>query len=211
MSQLNSVLIAEDNPTSPVAECYRTLRTAIRHKRVKSAGDGVVLMVASPKPGEGKTTTIANLAVTFAQDGKKAVVVDGNFRHPALHEAFGLASGKGLVSYLRSSASAEQILSASGLPQLDLVLAGGEPANPSELLGSARMERLLEELRAMYDIVLIDSPAALDYTDAGLLAELSDGVILVIKHGRTKREWASKARSRLEEAGARMLGIVLNK
>ncbi|MBO9606671.1 MAG: CpsD/CapB family tyrosine-protein kinase [Paenibacillaceae bacterium] len=211
MSRLSKSLIAELDPASTVAESFRVLRTAIRHKKGKAAAGGLVLMVASSKPQEGKTAMLSNLAVTYAQDGKKVVAIDGNLRQPSLHEAFGIRGDKGLVQAIKSSVSLKDAVSPSGYPHLDVLPAGGQPSNPSELLGSAAMAGLLDELKRTYDVVLLDSPATLDYTDAGLLAEISDGVMLVVKRGRTKREWAQKAKERLEQAGAGMLGIVLNK
>lgn len=205
------MIVTEANPASAPAESFRTLRTAIRHKRIRPESRGMVVMVSSPGRREGKTTTLSNLAVAYAQEGKSVVAVDGNLRHPALHEAFGIPNQKGLIAYHRDRTPAGQSVVPSGYSRLDLMPAGGTPANPSELIGSDRTAELLEELRGIYDVILLDSPAALEFADAELLAEYSDGVLLVVELGKTKRERAAKARSRLEESGARLLGTVLNK
>ncbi|MEK3914382.1 CpsD/CapB family tyrosine-protein kinase [Paenibacillus sp. FSL H7-0331] len=211
MSLLSNVLVTETDPNSAVAESYRSLRTSIRHKRLKKSGEGIVLMIASPKAQEGKTTTLSNLAVTFAQDGQKVIVVDCNLRQPSLHAIYGLPSDAGLAQYLKSASPVQGCTSKAALPNLHLITSGGQPPNPSELLGSPRMAELLEHLKQQYDVVLLDSPSVLDFTDAGLLAEYSDGIMLVVKQDRTKREWAKQAKERLEQSGARMLGMIINK
>ncbi|MCR8635918.1 CpsD/CapB family tyrosine-protein kinase [Paenibacillus radicis (ex Xue et al. 2023)] len=215
MSLLSNVLVIETDPNSAVAESYRSLRTSIRHKRLGKPGKGITLMIASPKAQEGKTTTVSNLAVTFSQDGQKVIVIDCNLRQPTLHAVYGMPNEDGLAhdgltQYLKSD-STQGITSKAVLPNLHLITAGGQPPNPSELLGSPRMAELLDQLKQQYDVVLLDSPSILDFTDAGLLAEYSDGIILVAKYGRTKREWAKQAKERLEQSGARLLGMIINK
>jgi protein-tyrosine kinase len=211
MSQLSSMLVTESDPVSVIAESYRTLRTAIRHKKVIHSEKGSVLMVASPRAQEGRTTTVSNLAVTYAQDGKTVVVVDCNLRNPTVHELFGCMNHTGLVQYLKSITTIEEVISPTSIPHLDIIAAGGQPSNPSELLGSSHMAELLDKLKLRYDVVLLDSPPTLDFTDALLLAEYSDGVLLIAKSGKTKREWAKQARNQLEMSGARMLGIIFTK
>lgn len=205
------MLVTGSDAASQAAEAYRSLRTAIRQKRVGREGEGAVLMIASPQAKEGKTTTVANLAVSYAQDGKRTVLIDCNLRQPGVHELFQLRGGAGLSHYLQGRSQLNDIIHAGGYPGLDIVPGGSVPDNPSELLGSPRMAGLLEQLKAMYDVILFDSPPALEYTDAPLLAEQSDGIVLVIRKGFTKRAVARKARERLEQSGARLLGIVLNR
>ncbi|NHN29941.1 CpsD/CapB family tyrosine-protein kinase [Paenibacillus agricola] len=211
MSLLSNVLVTETDPSSAVAEAYRSLRTFIRHKKLKKSGKGIVLMIASPKAQEGKTTTVSNLAVTFAQDGQEVIVVDCNLRQPYLHAIYGMPNDTGLAQYLKSASPAKGSFFKAVFPNLHVMAAGGQPSNPSELLGSPRMAELLDQLRQQYDVILLDSPSVLDFTDAGLLAEYSDGIMLVAKYGRTKREWAKQAKIRLEQSGARMLGMIINK
>ncbi|MBP1962953.1 CpsD/CapB family tyrosine-protein kinase [Paenibacillus aceris] len=212
MLQLSNVLVAELDPISPVSESYRSLRTAVRFKRVVPAGQGIgmVLMIASPKAQEGKTTTLANLAVTYAQEGKSVVIIDSNLRQPALHKIFGMTNTKGLLHFFQKGLNVDDVITPTGIIGLDLIVAGGQPVNPSELVGSSQMMDLMKQLRQRYEVILIDSPSTLDYTDASLLTEYSDGVLLVTKNGRTKREWAKQARAQLEQSGARMLGMVFN-
>ncbi|OPH57604.1 hypothetical protein BC351_03535 [Paenibacillus ferrarius] len=210
MPQLSNVLVTELDPVSPVSEAFRALRTAIRHKKIVPADKGIVLLIASPKSQEGKTTTAANLAITYAQEGKSVVMIDGNLRQPAIHELFGVKGSKGLLHGLNKGLSLAEMITPTGIRGLDLIAAGGQPTNPSELLGSRGMSELLSQLKLQYDVILLDSPSTLDYTDASLLTEYSDGVVLVAKNGKTKREWAKQARSQLEQSGARMLGIVFS-
>lgn len=211
MPPLSNVLVTESDPNSVIAESYRSLRTSIRHKRLGKPDTAIVLMIASPKAQEGKTTTASNLAVTFARDGQEVIVVDCNLRQPSVHTVFGMPNTAGLVQYLKSASPAKDNITKAVLPNLHIMTAGAQPSNPSELLGSRRMAELMDELKQQFDVVLLDTPSALDFTDAPLLAEYSDGIILVAEHGRTKREWAKQAKARLEQSGAKLLGIILNK
>ncbi|MDU0199509.1 MULTISPECIES: CpsD/CapB family tyrosine-protein kinase [Paenibacillus] len=212
MLQLSNVLVTELDPISPVSESYRSLRTAVRFKKIAPAdqGLGMVLMMASPKSQEGKTTTLANLAVTYAQEGKSVVIIDGNLRQPALHKLFGMNNTKGLLQFFQKGLAIDDVITPTGIMGLDLIAAGGQPINPSELVGSSQMLNLMNQLKQRYEVILIDSPSTLDYTDASLLSEYSDGVLLVTRNGKTKREWAKQARTQLEQSGARMLGMVFN-
>ncbi|UKS29207.1 CpsD/CapB family tyrosine-protein kinase [Paenibacillus sp. HWE-109] len=210
MPQLSNALVTEFDPISPVSESYRALRTAIRYKKLVPTARGIIIMIASPKSQEGKTTTAANLAIAYAQEGKAVVLVDGNLRQPSLHDVFGVKNNKGLLQGLAKGMAQQDIVTASGIPGLELIVAGGQPVNPSELLGSVKMAELVAQLKQQYDVIILDSPSTLDYTDASLLTEYSDGVVLVAKNGKTKREWAKQARIQLEQSGARMLGIVFN-
>ncbi|MCY9656663.1 CpsD/CapB family tyrosine-protein kinase [Paenibacillus chondroitinus] len=212
MLQLSNVLVTELDPISPVSESYRSLRTAVRFKKVVPAdqGQGMVLMIASPKSQEGKTTTLANLAVTYAQEGKSVVIIDSNLRQPGLHKLFGMNNTKGLLHFFQKGLAVNEVITPTGIMGLDLIVAGGQPVNPSELVGSSQMLNLMNQLKQRYEVILIDSPSTLDYTDASLLSEYSDGVLLVTRNGKTKREWAKQARTQLEQSGARMLGMVFN-
>ncbi|MET3208060.1 UNVERIFIED_CONTAM: protein-tyrosine kinase [Paenibacillus sp. PvR008] len=209
MLQLNDMLITESNPSSYVSESFRSLRTYIRQQVIGQTDRGTALLLTSPERGAGKTTLLANIGVSFAQEGRKVALVDCNLHTPALHEIFGLENTGGLSAYLRGGASSKSIVR-HGVPELSVIPGGDTLYNAADLLGSERMVELLEELKREYDIILLDSAPALNYTDARLVASLTDGVILVARHARTKREDLRKTKQLMDQAGATLVGIVMN-
>lgn len=209
MLQLSDALITETNPASHVSESFRSLRTYIRQQVIGTSDLGTALLVASPGHGEGKTTLLANVAVSFAQEGRKVAIVDADLRRPAIHEVFGMENTSGLSSYLRSSASSKDIIRKVD-SSLYVILAENSIYNAADMLGSVKMKQLIDELREEYDLILIDSPSTLDYTDARLLAPITDGVVLVAQHSRTKRSDIRKTKQLMDQAGASIVGIVLN-
>lgn len=167
-------------------------------------------MVSSAGPGEGKSTTITNLAVTFAQSEKKVVLIDADLRKPTAHHTFSISNRYGLSSIISQQCSLEEGIQVTDIPNLDVITSGAIPPNPAEMMGSKRMTATIEQLRQMYDIVLIDTPPLLAVTDAQIVSTKSDGVILVVDQGKVKRDIASKAVKNLESVNARILGVVLN-
>lgn len=203
-----SKLITLSNPRSPVAEAYRQLRTNI----LFASPDRPLktLLVTSTHPEEGKSTILANLATTFAQTGRRVILVDCDLRRPSLHRIFGVRSGAGLTSAILDPGVKEFPYQDSGVPNLRLLCSGPLPPNPSELLGSRRMAEVIEQLKAEADYVLFDSPPVVVVTDAAILASKVDGVMLVIHAGRTRRELAKRAKALLDKVNANLLGVVLN-
>lgn len=201
-------LITVSNPRSPISESYRTLRTNIDFSSIDEKLQ--VIMVSSAGPGEGKSTTITNLAVTFAQSERRVVLVDADLRKPTAHHTFTISNRWGLSSVISKQCSLEEAIQMSDIPNLDVLTSGAIPPNPAEMMASKKMTALIEQLREMYDIVLIDTPPLLAVTDAQIIATKSDGVILVIDQGNVKRDIAMKAVKNLENVNARMLGVVLN-
>lgn len=201
-------LITFTNPRSPIAEAYRQLRTNIQFssldKPLKS------LLVTSTSPEEGKSTTLANLAITIAQTGSKVILADCDLRRPSIHSIFGLSNSTGLTSLVLDSSSRRVPLQESGIDNLSVLPSGPLPPNPSELLGSKRMGEVIDLLEAEADLVLFDSPPVIAVTDAAILATRVDGVLLVVNAGKTKRELAKKAKALLEKVNANLLGVVLN-
>ncbi|WP_336790615.1 CpsD/CapB family tyrosine-protein kinase [Paenibacillus sp. MMO-177] len=210
MSQSESKrrLITVVNPRSPVSETYRTLRTNIEFAAIDSAMQ--VIMVSSAGPGEGKSTTIANLAVAFSQSDRKVVLIDADMRKPTAHKTFQISNRFGLSSVISQQSTLQEVIQSTDVPNLDVITAGPIPPNPAEMLASKRMTALLDELRTMYDIVLVDTPPLLAVTDAQIAATKSDGVVLVVDQGRVKRQFAQKAIQNLQNVNARILGVVLN-
>lgn len=199
-------LISHFNPKSPIAEAYRQLRTNIQF----SSLDNPVrtLLVTSTGPEEGKTTTLANLAVTVAQTGSRVTLVDCDLRKPTIHELFGLSAGPGLTDMLLG---AEDVpYQDCGIENLRIITAGPLPPNPSEMLGSRRMGDVINRLKSEADMVLFDTPPVVIVTDAAVLATRVDGVLLVVSAGKTRRELAQRAKGLLDKVNAPLLGVVLN-
>jgi len=202
-------LITISNPRSPISEAYRTLRTNLEFSSLDKPLKTMVVTSAGPE--EGKSTTLANLAVTLAQAEKKVILVDCDLRRPSQHEIFGVGNGVGLTSMVvDEEAFKNPPLQETPVPNLKLLPSGPLPPNPSELLGSRRMEEIIATLREKADLVLFDAPPIIAVTDAAVLASKVDGVLLVISAGTTKRDHAQRAKALLEKVNARLVGAVLN-
>ena len=208
-AQVEDSLITLTDPTSSVAEAFRTLRTNLEFSSLDNPVK--TLVVTSAGPGEGKSTTLANLAISTAQTEKKVCLVDCDLRRPSLHRLFGIANDVGLTSMIRDEALRDAPpLQETQVPGLWLLPSGPLPPNPSELLGSKRMEEVIAKLKEQADIVLFDAPPSTVVTDAAVLASKVDGVLLVFSAGRTKRDHAQKAKALMEKVNARLVGVVLN-
>jgi len=169
------------------------------------------MLITSAGPEEGKSTVLANLAVTTAQAGRKVILVDCDLRRPTLHNIFNLKNDVGLTTMVVNDAAMESPpLQDTGVENLQLVSSGPLPPNPSELLGSRRMEEIIAAFLERADVVLFDAPPVVAVTDAAVLATKVDGVLLVINAGGTKRDYARAAKARLEKVNANLLGAVLN-
>lgn len=207
--QLPTVL-AENEPRSPLAEAFRMVRTNLSYALPAQEGARRYL-VTSAGPTEGKTTVTANLATVMAQAGQRVILVDADLRRPTLYKAFGVPSKPGLTSYLAGMvASVDDILIDTEVDGVRMLSCGPLPPNAAELLNSARMEQLLDELDDRCDVVLLDSPPLLAVADAAILACMVSGVILVLEAGTTRLEGAAAAIDVLNKAGAKVLGAVLN-
>jgi non-specific protein-tyrosine kinase len=201
-------LITLTDPRSPAAEAFRTLRTNL----IFSSLDHplTTLLVTSAAPEEGKSTTLANLAVTMAQGGRKTLLVDCDLRRPRQHEIFGVPDQPGLTTMILDPVGSDDPpLAATGVEDLWLLPAGPLPPVPADLLSSRRMESLIANLKSRADIVLFDAPPILAVTDAALLASKLDGVLLVVSAGQTRREHAQRAKELLEKIHVHILGTVL--
>jgi protein-tyrosine kinase len=195
-------------PKSPISEQYRTIRTNIQFSTVDEAIRSIV--VTSTAPGEGKSTTVSNLAVVFAQQGKKVLLIDADLRKPTTHYTFQLLNTKGLTNVLTKQIHFHEAVQETVMENLNILTSGPIPPNPSELLASNAMKQLLEEAYKLYDLVLFDSPPILAVTDAQVLANLSDGSIMVTSSGFTDKDAAVKAKELLENAKSKLLGAILN-
>jgi succinoglycan biosynthesis transport protein ExoP len=197
-------------PRGPAAEAYRTMRTNLEFAAVDEPIRA--LLVTSSLPGEGKTTTASNLAVAFAQAGRRVILVDADLRKPGVHRLFDLPNAAGLTSLLRTDEVAiDDVAQATEADLLRVVTTGPLPPNPAELLGSVRMRTILERLVAATDLVIIDSPPLQAVTDAAIISAITSGTLLVIDAGRTRRAAAAHGREALAKADARVLGVALNR
>ena len=202
-------LVPLHQPLSPAAEAYRALRTNIQISSVDKPIH--TLVVTSANPLEGKSTTVANMSVVMAQAGKSVIVVDADLRRSSIHKIFQMANREGLTNALiESEPSAEVWLQETKVEKLRVLTSGPLPPNPSELLGSQKMVRLVEQLRKTAEIVIFDAPPLLSVTDAVILALEADGVLLVVEAGRTRRTAIRDAVDQLGRVGAKVLGVVLN-
>ena len=193
---------------SPWAEAFRVLRTNMQYVDVDH--DQKVLVLTSSLPGEGKTTTAVNLAVTLSQAGHRVALIECDLRRPLVAERLELDPTVGTTSVLIGKVSAADAMQRYAGTDLDVMVCGHIPPNPSELLQSQAMEALLVELRTRYDVVILDAPPLLPVTDAALLATRTDGAVVVVSHGRTTRDQLATAIERLESVDAATLGVVFN-
>ena len=200
-------LVVHADPRSPRAESFRTLRTNLQFLNIDGAPRGFV--VTSAVPGEGKSTTAANLAIALAETGAKVALVDGDLRLPRVEEYMGIEGAVGLTDVLIGRVELADALQKWGRGMLFVLPSGRIPPNPSELLGSNNMSKLLDTLSAEFAYVIIDAPPLLMVTDAAVLSKLSGGAIIVAAAGRTKRAEISGAVRALEHSGSRLLGVVV--
>ncbi|HEX8160372.1 MAG TPA: polysaccharide biosynthesis tyrosine autokinase [Pyrinomonadaceae bacterium] len=209
--RLRPELILDAGAQTPLAEAYRHLRTSILLAR---AGRAVrTILVTSSQPGDGKTTTAINLATSLAQTGAHVLLIDADMRRPRLHTVFGLDNQQGLSAVLAGEQKAFEIISLIGRHQptgVHVLTAGPMPPNAAELLGSDEMTKLLSFLQSVFTHVVIDSPPVGSFTDGVLLSSMVDGVVLVVHGGKTSRDLVRRSRQVLQDAGARILGVVLN-
>lgn len=202
-------LITVHKPKSPISEQYRTIRTNLEFTAVDD--DLQTMVITSASSGEGKSTTSSNLAVVYAQQGKKVLLVDCDMRRPTAHFTFRLSNGIGLSTVLAKKTTVEKATHSTQIENLDLIAAGPIPPNPSELLSSKMMDRVLEEFRANYDVVILDAPPMMQVADTRLLAHKVDGVVLVVGCDKSDRQMVVKAKEQLTLVEAHILGVVLNK
>ena len=201
-------LIVQRKPKSPVSEAYRSLRTNIEFANIDK--DIKSIMVTSSKPGEGKTTTISNLAITMANMGKKVAIVDCDLRKPRIHKIFEISNIGGITDILLNHCDYKGYVKNTDIKGLDIITAGQIPSNPSEILASRSMKNLLEKIKQDYDYMFIDAPPVAVVTDAAILSSYIDGVIVVCSSGYVEIDLAKSAKLSLEKVGANMLGVVLN-
>jgi succinoglycan biosynthesis transport protein ExoP len=203
-------LIVATHPRAAVAEAYRVARTNLLYSNVDQSPR--VVLVTSAREAEGKTTTVLNLAATFAELGNRTLVIDADLRRPMIHKMFEIENHTGLTSAILSDPTAvEGVIRSTHIHNLHVLLSGPLPPNPAELLSSQRMQQLLDILRGMFDTVLIDSPPLLAVADPLVLSTMVDAVLLVVDVESSTRHTMVRVRETLDRVGSRLSGVILNK
>ena len=201
-------LVVFNDPTSLAAEACRSIRTNMMF--ISAQKEFSLFSVTSPGPRDGKTTVAINLAVTMAQAGARILLVDADMRRPRVHKSFGLKSDRGISNVMAGDVQLTDAIHKSEVPNLDILPCGPMPPNPAELLHTDRFRQILAQCRNNYDRVILDSPPIGPVTDPAIIGSVTDGVVLVLRAGHTTREAAKFARRQLGDAGARILGLVIN-
>ncbi|RLK63781.1 polysaccharide biosynthesis tyrosine autokinase [Atopobacter sp. AH10] len=204
-----SEIVVANNPTSIVAEQFRTIRTNIQFSMVDRQLK--TLNVTSAGPSSGKSVLAANLAAAFANDGKKVLLVDADMRRPTVHKVLQKANGKGLSHLLTDrQLSLNEVIQLSDIPNLYYLTCGVIPPNPSELLSTTRMVDTMDQLKQVFDLIIFDNPPVLSVTDAQIMSTQTDGTIFVIPYGQARKDEVKKAAKLLEQVNANVLGAVMN-
>jgi len=201
-------LITLTDPRAPAAEAYRTLRTNLMFYSVDHPIS--TLVISSPTPGDGKSTVLANLAVTLAQGGHETIIVDCDLRKPSQHDLWGIKNERGLTTMLLENAAFENPpLQPVGVDHLRVLPSGPLPPNPADVIGSKRMDDIIAALKKQAEYVLFDVPPALAVTDAALLGLKTDGLLLVLRAGSSRRDHAARAKEELARVKVPIIGAVL--
>ena len=210
-NQTSELLIHTDSQSS-IAEAYRQLRTSILLSTAGHAPKS--LLVTSSLPAEGKTTTATNTAISLAQTGAKVLIIDADMRRPRLHNVFNISNAEGLSTVLSTALSKEEIIDVVQFDKsanLHLLPSGPVPPNPAELIGSEQMANVFKILQGEFTHIVVDSPPIASFTDGVLIASMVDGVILVVHSGKSSRQVVRRSRQLLQDVGAKVFGVVLNK
>lgn len=203
-------LITRKDPKSPISEAYRTIRTNIEFSNLDE--EIKTIIVTSSQQNEGKSTVIANLAVSFASmEDKKVLVVEGDLRNPTVHRKFNVSNTHGITEILTGQKSFDECVNVTEVGGLHVLTCGKIPPNPSEMLGSKKMKFFIESLKDHYDYIFIDAPPIGIITDAGIISTYADGTMLVVASKEVDIEMVKIAKERLEKVNANILGVVLNK
>ena len=204
-----SRIISIKNPKSPIAEAYRGIRTSIEFSNLDK--NLQVITVTSSMQNEGKSTVLANLAVSFANLDKKVLIMEGDLRNPSVHRMFNISNIKGLTDILLQNKVFADCVHCTDVKNLHVLTCGAIPPNPSEMLSSKKIRDFIKSLREYYDYIFIDAPPIGIVTDAGIISTFTDGCIFVVGAGDADIEMAKVSKERLEKVGANILGVVLNK
>ena len=204
-------LITHEDPKSPISEAYRSLRTGLLYSGLNNEEKGRTVLISSPGPGEGKTTTIVNLAITFANLGKKTILVDTDLRKPVTHKVFNIDSKVGLSSYLSGNKKEQNsVIYNTEVDNLSIIPCGIIPPNPSEMLASSKMDSLIDNLKKEYDVILFDAPPLLAVTDAFVCMNYIDQFVLVVRAEHTQKAGLDRALEQIKQTQTPLQGVIMN-
>ncbi len=197
---------------SPISEAYRDIRTEILYLMTKETKDNTstALLITSAEPKAGKTMTTTNLGIALSQQGSKVLVVDTDLRKPQIHKIFNSDLKSGLSEYLLRDIALDSIIKDTEIENLKIVTSGRIPANPAEILSSAKMEQFIEDAKQKFDFLLFDSPPVASVTDAVILADMVDALIQVVRSAKSNIPVTLRVKEKLSNTGAKFLGIILN-
>lgn len=201
-------IISYNDPKSVISEQYRAIRTNIEYSNVDQ--NTKTILVTSSDKNEGKTTTVSNLAVSFANLNKKVLIIDCDLRNPSIHKMFKINNIYGLTDILAKDRAVDKCIQETELENLYVLTAGATPPNPAEILSSEKMKNLIEDLKNIYDYIFIDTPPIGLVTDAGVLSSFIDGVVLVVKSESIEKKYLEETKKKLDAVDARILGAILN-
>ena len=201
-------IISYNDPKSVISEQYRAIRTNIEYSNVDQ--NTKTILVTSSDKNEGKTTTVSNLAVSFANLNKKVLLIDCDLRNASIHKMFKINNIYGLTDILAKNRSVDKCIQETELKNLYVLTAGAIPPNPAEILSSEKMKNLIEDLKNIYDYIFIDTPPIGLVTDAGVLSSFIDGVVLVVKSESVEKKYLEETKKKLDAVDARILGAILN-
>jgi tyrosine-protein kinase Etk/Wzc len=207
-ARLTTKLITNFSPKSPISEAYRSLRTNILFANLDHPIK--TLLISSSATKEGKSTTVANLAITMAQMGGRILIIDGDLRRPTMHSLFKVERQIGLTNALLGTYTLDEVIKPTGIENLEIITAGDIPPNPSELLSSNAMRKALSVLQQRYDMILLDSPPVIAVTDAAVLSTRTDALLLVVSSGYVNRKEVERAIQLLGNVRANLIGVLLN-
>lgn len=207
---ISQSLITLNEPHSIASESYKMMRTNLNYMNIDKVNQ--VILFTSTTSEEGKTTTICNAAITYAQANHRVLLVEADLRKARIHELFAIPQTPGLTNILADKKDLKAaIQQVEEIPNLDILTAGPLPPNPSEILASHAFEQFILSAREQYDVILIDSPPILSLSDAAIITRVTDGVVLILATNETKKEGATLAKKALEKVNANLLGVVLTK
>ena len=201
-------IISYNDPKSVISEQYRAIRTNIEYSNVDQ--NTKTILVTSSDKNEGKTTTVSNLAVSFANLNKKVLLIDCDLRNASIHKMFKINNIYGLTDILAKDRAVDKCIQETELENLYVLTAGATPPNPAEILSSEKMKNLIEDLKNIYDYIFIDTPPIGLVTDAGVLSSFIDGVVLVVKSESIEKKYLEETKKKLDAVDARILGAILN-
>lgn len=193
---------------SKAAEAFRTLRTNIQYSSLDE--DMKVVLVTSSSPSEGKSSVVSNLAKTMAESGKKVLLIDCDLRKPTIHKRFSITNNGGLTDLIVENQKIEDVIKTTSVSNLYVLSCGTIPPNPSELLSSQKMKNYINDLKEIFDIILMDAPPVLAVTDAQILSTIADGTILIAAYGKTEKKALAKSKEMVTKVGGKIVGVVIN-